>query len=147
MGGTLLQSRVCYPDDHAGFGGGRTGGPVLRPEPAIITISSFKLIDDDDAETTITTSEYRILGADPARIEQKGDGWTVERTHKAAEIIYTAGYGAASTVPEDIKTAVRIVFADLYENRQNAVASNLKNLMLAEKMLAPYRIGHLTQWT
>lgn len=121
--------------------------PFTLPRPPFGSVTSFNVYDIDDSATAITSANYRITGDDPARIQPKADGWDLETTYKAAVIVYTAGYGAASDVPEDIKTAIRIVFTDLYENRQNYVAENLHNLKLAQSMLADYRIGHLSAWT
>ena len=121
--------------------------PFDIPLPPFISVTSFNVYDIDDNATAVTSANYRIVGADPARIEQKADGWSLETAHKAAVIVYAAGYGGASDVPEDIKTAIRIVFTDLYENRQNYVAQNLSNLALAEEMLTDYRIGYLSSWT
>jgi hypothetical protein len=121
--------------------------PFHLPRPPFISMASFNTYDIDDAATTVTSTDYRIVGADPARIEMKNDGWTFGTTHKAAVLVYTAGYGAAAAVPEDIKTAVRIIFTDLYELRQNFVGENLRNINLAQSLLRPYRIGYLTAWT
>lgn len=121
--------------------------PFHLPLPPFGAITSFNVYDEDDTATEITSANYRILGDDPARIEKKASGWTLDRDNAAAIIVYTAGYGAASAVPEDIKAAIRLVFTDLYENRQNFVAANLSNLKLAESLLDPYRIGVLTSWT
>lgn len=121
--------------------------PFHIPRPPFGSVTSFKTYDIDDTATTITSSDYRIIGDDPARIEKKGSGWSLDTPHKGAVLIYTAGYGAASTVPEDIKTAIRIRFTDLYEYRQGLVSTPTQNLKLAEDLLKPYRIGHLTSWT
>ncbi len=122
--------------------------PFHIPLPPFLAVSSLKMYDEDDSATEVTSAGYRIVGADPARIVQKGDGWTIENPVKAAVLVYTAGYGAASTVPEDIKTAIRMVFTDLYQNRETVVIGTITaRLPLITEILAPYRIGHLSTWT
>ena len=121
--------------------------PFFIPNPPLVSLTTLKTFDEDDVATTVSSSNYRILGADPARIVQVGDGWTIERTDKAVELIYIAGYGAASAVPDDIKAAIVLLFADLYENRQTIVMGATSRLPLLAELLAPYRIGHLITWT
>lgn len=122
--------------------------PFHLPRPPFGAVTSFNVYDEDDAATEITSANYRIVGDDPARIEQKADGWSLSRDVAAAIIVYTAGYGAASAVPEDIKTAIRMKFTDLYEQRQGILvgATQSRNALI-EELLMPYRVGHLTAWT
>jgi len=121
--------------------------PFFLPLPPFGALTTLKTFADDDTATTVASGNYRIVGDDPARIVQVGDGWTLERDEKAVELIFTCGYGAASTVPEDIKTAIRILFTDLYEGRQNYVTQELNRFDQVAALLAPYRIGHLSTWT
>ena len=121
--------------------------PFYIPLSPFIAVTSFNVYDIDDAATAITSSNYRIVGVDPARIEMKGAGWSLSTSHGAAKIVYTAGYGAATTVPEDVKSAIRIKFTDLYEKRQNVVTGAVNDLKLAEELLIDYRIGYLSSWT
>jgi len=122
--------------------------PFFLPLPPFGSLTTLKTFDDDDNATTVSSNNYRVIGDDPARLVQVGDGWTIERTDKAVELIYTAGYGAASTVPEDVKAAIRMVFTDLYENRQTVIVGTITaRLPLVTELLTPYRIGHLSTWT
>jgi uncharacterized phiE125 gp8 family phage protein len=122
--------------------------PFYIPRPPFGAVTSLNMYDEDDNATEVTSAGYRIVGDDPARIVQKGDGWTIENPVKAAVLVYTAGYGAASTVPEDIKTAIRMIFTDLYENRQTVIVGTITaRLPLVTELLAHYRIGHLAEWT
>lgn len=58
----------------------------------------------------------------------------------AVRVRYTAGFGAASDVPEDIKQALLMLVAEMYERRENGV----KQLpTVVEWMLAPYRLWHI----
>ena len=42
---------------------------------------------------------------------------TVRSIHHAIEIIYIAGYGAAANVPEEVKSAMKMILGNLYEHR------------------------------
>lgn len=121
--------------------------PFYIPLPPFGAVTTFTTYDIDDAATVISSANYRVVGDDPARIEQKASGWSLDTPAKSAVLVYTAGYGTPATVPDEIKTAIRIVFTDLYENRQSYVSVTLQNLKLAQDLLTPYRIGHLTSWT
>lgn len=55
---------------------------------------------------------------------------------------FTAGYGSASDVPEDIKTAVKEVVNFLYENRGDVEPGNIKLPLAAKTILNKYRIYH-----
>ena len=58
-----------------------------------------------------------------------------------------AGYGAAAAVPADIKQAILLLAADLYENRETMVGSGLvvTNMPLSAKvLLSDYVNYHLS---
>lgn len=58
----------------------------------------------------------------------------------AVRIRYTAGFGDAADVPEDIKQAVLMLVAEMYEKRENGI----KQLpTVVEWMLAPYKLWHI----
>jgi len=123
--------------------------PLYVPRPPFDTMTSVKTFDDADAETVIAAANYRVLGTDPARIEQKADGWSVDRKHNGFQLIYTAGYGAAGTdVPEEFLTAIKILFTEMYEKREMTVEAVLQEVKFTlDTLLQDYKIGHLTAWT
>jgi len=56
-----------------------------------------------------------------------GKTWPAIRSglYDAVKVEFTAGYGAASDVPEDLKHAVLFMIAHLYEMREPVVAGNI----------------------
>lgn len=96
--------------------------------------------EDAGVETELSSANYvvdKIM--DRCRIRVAKDvSWpnTYEKPN-AVRIRYTAGFGAAADVPEDIKQAILMLVAEMYEKRENGV----KQLpTAAEWMLAPYRL-------
>lgn len=88
---------------------------IWLPYPPGSTVTSVTVYADDGTARTVSTDNYYTLGSDPLRIalDPTGSGWVdssgqgYERSYKAMQIVYTAGYGAAaSAVPEDLVQAV-----------------------------------------
>lgn len=82
---------------------------------------------------------------EPARVFLKDIPVVTLRQYNAVEIAFTCGYGAtATTVPEPIKQAVKLLAAHWYENRiATAEASQQKFEELplgVQYLLAPYRL-------
>lgn len=94
-----------------------TGKAILLPRPRLISISSVDYIDEDGNEVTgyASTNYYHVAGED-------GAIWfkTLPDTASVPEplrITFSAGYGAASAVPEALKTAIKTLVAEWYYNR------------------------------
>lgn len=127
--------------------------PSLRaielPRPPIISITSIKYYDVDDAEHTWASTNYRLDNySEPGRVILAAAGeWPTDlRAQQGILVTYAAGYGAGATdVPEDIRTAIKRILAGLYENRQDevigAVAGQLD--LTAKALLDPYRVVQL----
>lgn len=100
-------------------------GPVLRLSiHPVISITSVKYIDENGAEQTLAADQYNAdTYAKRAVIEPAYNvSWPTARAQlNAVTVVYQAGYGAASSVPEDIKLAIRQIVADAFDNRQDSV--------------------------
>lgn len=97
--------------------------PFDVPLPPLQSITSIKYYDEDDVEFTFNSAKYFVdskgfLG----RITlNSGESWpsTTIRPINGVVIRFIAGYGTASTdVPEEILTALKLIIAHYYENRQ-----------------------------
>lgn len=97
--------------------------PFDVPLPPLQSITSIKYFDEDDVEFTFGSALYHVdtkgfLG----RITlNSGESWpsTTLRPINGVVIRLVAGYGLESTdVPEEILTALKILVAHYYENRQ-----------------------------
>ena len=76
---------------------------------------------------------YGIGGATPARLAHAyGASWpSIRRQGDAVSVEFTAGYGGFNDVPEDVRAAVLLLAAGLYDGCSNNDA--------AMALLMPYR--------
>lgn len=112
----------------------------------VATITGMVTYDASDAPSTFDSGSY-FLDSDsrPSRLVLKdGVSWpTSLRSRKAIEVTFVVGYGAtAADVPEDVRQAIRIIVAGLYENRGDEQASLLSPA--ARLLLEPYVLKRLS---
>lgn len=80
-----------------------------------------------DLVSGATVMAHVDTGLEPGRIVLAyGQSWPTAtlRTSSPIAIHYTAGYGAASDVPENIKHAILLMIAHLYQNREAVVVGD-----------------------
>lgn len=112
---------------------------IELPRPPFINISSVKLIDEDGAETVLTTDDYSVdtVPLVPVlELETLNDA-------KYVQVEYTAGYGStAASVPESIRHWIMCRINTLYEYREAFVAGTFddKPGAFIDGLLDPYRI-------
>ena len=114
---------------------------IVLPSPPVQSVAHIKTYDDDDTATTFASSKYYLDSIrNPARvILRTGETWpTALRVANSIEIKYTAGYGAASAVPEDIKVGMLMHIAYMYDQR-----GDMKNYQ--ETLSLPPMIDQLYQ--
>ncbi len=106
--------------------------PIVLPKPPLIAVASIKYLDVDGAQQTVGTGLYDVdITSEPGLVVLGyQDSWPVIRSvHHSVEVIYTAGYGAAaSDVPENVKTGIKLLVGHLYEHREEASEVKLENL-------------------
>lgn len=102
------------------------------------SITSVKYQDTDDAEQTLSADSYWTdIKSNVARIVIKNSWPATKRRPNAVTIRFVSGYGAsATTVPAALREAVLIVFAWMYENRDQPVPSGL-----VDQFIGPYIIN------
>jgi uncharacterized phiE125 gp8 family phage protein len=89
----------------------------LSPAQSVTTIKYF---DTGGNEQTLSSDDYQTdFKKKPARIiEAISASWpAIEERLNAITVRWVAGYGAASAVPQSIKTAIKVVVTYLYEHR------------------------------
>ena len=104
------------------------GTDIKFPNPPLLTVSSFAYVDTSGNSTTWSSTNYSVLSdADPGRLALAYNAsWPAVRTQpEAITITYTAGYGAASAVPQTIKHAVKMLVAHWYESREPVVIGTI----------------------
>lgn len=98
---------------------------IKLPYGRLSSVTSIKIVAEDGTKTTESAdTTYHTQTGESGRVWLRSSGsWTsTTRDYGQMEIIYVAGYGAASTsVPDDIIQAVKQIFAVMYEKRSNDV--------------------------
>lgn len=104
---------------------------ILIPTGKIQSIASITYQDSADATQTLTSTLYKL---DNKSIQNKVFRDPLESYPQvlvqpnAVKITFDAGFGAASTVPENLKTVIKMRVAELFEHREaNTTASRQPN--------------------
>ena len=119
---------------------------IVLPRPPVASVTHVKYFDDSDTEYTYASSNYYVdTISEQARIVLRtGKSWptvTETRNANAYVVIYVAGYGGASDVPEPIVQAIKLLTAHLYENREAVTSLGVNAIPYTiGAMLQPYRI-------
>jgi len=113
------------------------------PLSPVASITSVKYYDGSNAQQTLAATVYQLVnraGGSCAELKY-GQTWPVTYTRAdAIEVIFVAGYGAASAVPQAIKLAMLLLIGHWYANREAVSTDAGSPLPLAvESLLAPYR--------
>lgn len=110
FGAQTLEARFDEFDDE-------TDEIVLPYGPIISPITSIKYLSDG-VETTWSSAEYALL-SDGRIILADGYSWpTVDEFSEAIRVRYQAGY---TTVPSDVKAAILLMAAYLFQNREASI--------------------------
>ena len=140
----INRTAVIYYDQ---FPQGRIIELPLSPISAVESVSYF---NEADVDTDLAATDYVLdLIGSPARIAFKRTYVypSPVRVANALAVALTAGYGAtAALVPEGIKTAIRLLAAELYEARgaqREADVFGPNRVMPADALmlLEPYKIA------
>lgn len=98
---------------------------IVLPRSPLASVTSVKYTDSGGTENTWSTSNYVVdTASEPGRVWLDwGCSWpsATLRPGPSIAVRYVAGYGAAGAVPNALKSAVLLFFADLYEHREQTV--------------------------
>lgn len=124
---------------HQGFPCGPDAPLLLRIAP-LLNVTSISYIDSAGDTQTWDSSEYASGHYDQTAfiIPKIGYSWPAASNHlpNSVTVTYTAGFGAkASSVPDNIRSALLLIIGALYENREDS-PSTLP--MASENLLRPY---------
>jgi len=152
----LVQAATTYLDGYAGILGRALVTqtwrqdfdafcPRLRLPLIAATVTGIKAYaEDDDTGTTITVTNYELLedalGSYVRFIDDYAFPSSVRET-RGVRITFTAGYGAASAVPQAIKQAMLLMVGHWFANREAVNIGNITTELPlgARALLAPYR--------
>jgi len=118
------------------------------PTPPVSSVTSITYFDEDNASQTFSSASYSLNDyCDPDRIVRNTDvDWpaTYDRWD-AITVTYQSGFANAAAVPSSIKTVVKMLAAETYEQRGFSDSDATKNAMLraASVMLEINKTAHL----
>lgn len=122
-------------------------GAIVIPKYPLSSVTSITYHDDDLSTSTVfSSSNYQVdtLKRPPRIVLKDGVSWPTDSLRHSSGVVVrlVAGYGAASTVPEDIKHAVKLLVGSMYQNREPEVTGvSLARVQFAvEALLAPHRL-------
>lgn len=122
-------------------------GYIIRmPYPPLQSITHIKYYDGDDAQQILAEdTDYRVdILSYPARIEQILSWPSLYDKINPIEIEFICGYSDTKLIPEDIKDAIHLRIADLYEQRQDSIAGGVNNIVKnmngAHSLLMSYKL-------
>ncbi len=100
-------------------------GDILLPYPPLISVTTIKYYDSDNAQQTLTvTTDYLVdIVTKPARIEYVNSWPTNYDKNNAIEVRFVCGYSTAGNIPENIINALYLLVGHFYENRQAVMTS------------------------
>jgi len=124
------------------------GGVIKLPFPPVQSVTHIKYYDDSNVQQTISAATYEVdIYSKPAIIRPVNLNYWPSHYYKlnAIEIQYVCGFASADLIPQDIKDAIYLRVADLYENRQDTWVSNgaltiSRNTITSENILNHYKL-------
>jgi uncharacterized phiE125 gp8 family phage protein len=120
---------------------------ILLPLSPLRSVTSVKYYNEAGVLTTVSPTEYWVaVGSDPGRIVPKQGWWpaTEGGRPEAVEVEFTAGWPTSADVPADIRGAIKVILADLWENRGDGEKQKGEHAIppVAARVLSSYR-AHL----
>lgn len=109
QGWAFLESPLYFPDPHQ----------IRLPKAPLQAVSQIQYVAMDGTLQTLDPSIYDVdTASDPGRIVLgMAKVWPVcKLTPAAVKITFVAGYGLPQAVPEELKTAIKMVAASFYEH-------------------------------
>jgi len=137
---TRTYKMSCFP--------ARDDALIELPGGKVQSVSSIAYTDTNGDPQTWTSSDYVVdMGWEPCRIGLAYDAsWpSVREWDLPITITYVCGYGDyPGNVPEDLRAAIRIIAASMYEQREAFVMGPdmAPAYLTPEKLISPYRVRH-----
>lgn len=127
---TWRLSLECWPDKNY----------IQLPKPPLVSVTSVTYTDNGGSATVLSSALYGVdTDSEPGRVVLNyGEVWpsATLRTMNPIQIVYVAGYGAASAVPARFKQAILLVVGHWYENREGVMLGTIsKEIELAVESL------------
>lgn len=117
---------------------------ILIPAGPLQSITSIVYSNEIDQNITMSTSDYRVdIYSNVPRVEVVNYWPSTYDKINAVVITYVSGYGAASSVPAALKSAMLLILGHLYENREQVVDGSMTEIPFgAESLMSPFVLEH-----
>lgn len=122
---------------------------LIIPKMPLITVSAIAYTDSAGATHTLSTDVYDVdTEAQPGRVTLAyNQSWPSVELYplNPIQITFTAGYGAAASVPEVDKQAIKLLVGHWYENREPVVTTGAapKDIPMAVESLIYLNRGYV----
>ena len=119
-------------------------GVVDIPMPPLQSITGVKYYDFSGTLQTVPPSTYNVSLGTPGRIQPAySKVWPISRpTIDSVQITFVAGYGDASAVSENVRTAMKMLVCHWYENRSAVEQGQYGTVPMAvDALLSPDEPG------
>ena len=122
------------------------GHAVLLPKSPVQSVVEIRYLDMAGAWQVMPAANYTVdCACEPARITPVfGQIWPIALPQiGAVSVIFDAGYGDASTVPEGIKTWIKLRLGSLYVHREEVASmtrGRIDPLPFIDGLLDPYKV-------
>jgi uncharacterized phiE125 gp8 family phage protein len=118
---------------------------ILIPRPPLVSISSITYLDFGGVTQTVPTNIYRVdTNREPGRASLEfSQSWPGARQlSNSINVQFVAGYGAASTVPEGIKVAMKLLIGHWFANREAVNIGSIATIIpvSVDAILATYSV-------
>lgn len=115
---------------------------IILPKPPVTSITSIEYYDSNNVKQTLSATNYNAaVECEPAMIFLADSAqWPTTKNKPDSVIVtFSAGYGAAADVPDDVKQAITILAVQMFERRQAAGEKQLYEAPYAvQALLSPY---------
>lgn len=119
-------------------------GVVRLGKGKLQSVTSVTYLDSAHATQTLAADQYQVdTVSEPGRVVRQVDvDWPVTSGRiNAVRVRFVAGYGSAAAVPLDLKQAMLMLIANLYENRETEIIGTINSrLPWLEALLSPHRV-------
>ncbi len=118
------------------------GNIIELPRPPLVSVTSVTVYDDADNPVAVPAASYYVdSDSEPGRVSlRSGKTWpAVGRVAGGVEVVFVAGYGAASAVPQAIRQGMLMLIGHLFERREAEAAAGALPPGVAA-LWRPYRV-------
>jgi len=116
---------------------------IHLPKPPLSSVTSITYLDTDGTEQILASAAYRVNVEGIVGRITPAYGYTWPAVYPVTypiTIRFLAGYGLAVAVPEGIKTAIKMLVADLNEHREHQLETRVQQNRTARRLLDRFRV-------